>query len=416
MCLTGQQDAEILRAEKMEALAGQNVTLPCAVEFNKSVHVSMIEWSRKGITNKKLVLYSSTLGRKQFSPNVTLTVNTNTMVSHLRLHGVTKWNSGIYICSLSTFPLGSIRGETELKVIGKRTKLLLTFRCSALTSNYSQIVAYDPRCSWLHQGTAAPASPNSYLLQRRRLPCISFAFVALAIVFQSPTGVRPKLRRQVTITGGVVGLHRIQLGRSYLRCCRSELTSHYLSIRCWSWDDVWCNEALLWGRLEENVNIEPQGLLLTRSTGGQTASEAAWNYRFIPIECYNLDLGQKQLAESAAELLALLWLTEQQHRKPKPAQQLYHRSTSYNRMSPDQWASSSSSLFLSLTLNFSSSSGWIDCCCREPQRLKALINSTGPQSPRLTFAVIVYLTVFSFQFSERKQSKVVLFYVFFVFF
>lgn len=147
MCLTGRQDAEIFRAEKMEALAGQDVALPCAVEFNNSVYIIMIEWSRKGNVNKKLALYSSTYGETQFSPNVTLTVNMNTMTSHLRLHGVTKRDSGIYICSLSTFPLGSFRGETELKVIGKRTKLRLTFRCSALTSNYSLIVAYDPRCS-----------------------------------------------------------------------------------------------------------------------------------------------------------------------------------------------------------------------------------------------------------------------------
>lgn len=147
MCLTGRQDAEIFRAEKMEALAGQDVTLPCAVEIDNSVHVSMIEWSRNRIKNEKLVLYSSDLGQRQFSPNVTLTVNMSTMAFHLRLHGVTKWDSGIYICSLSTFPLGSIRGETELKVKGKRTKLRLTFSCSALASNYSLIVAYDPRCS-----------------------------------------------------------------------------------------------------------------------------------------------------------------------------------------------------------------------------------------------------------------------------
>lgn len=147
MCLTGRQDAEIFRAEKMEALAGQDVTIPCDVEIDNSVHIIMIEWSKKGIKNKKLVLYSSTLGQHQFSPNVTLTVNMNTMASQLHLHRVTKWDSGIYICSHTTFPLGSIRGETELKVIGKRTKLLLTFRCSALASNYPLIVAYDPRCS-----------------------------------------------------------------------------------------------------------------------------------------------------------------------------------------------------------------------------------------------------------------------------
>lgn len=147
MCLTGRQDAEVFRYEKMEALAGQDVTLPCAVEINNSIHISMIEWSKKGNKKKKLALYSLGFEKKQFSPNVTLVVDENTTASHLRLHGVTKQDSGVYVCSLSTFPLGSIRGETHLKVRGKRTKLLLTFRRSALTSNYTLIVAYDPRCS-----------------------------------------------------------------------------------------------------------------------------------------------------------------------------------------------------------------------------------------------------------------------------
>lgn len=148
MCLTGRQDAEIFLAEKMEALAGQDVALPCALKIDNSVNIVMIEWSRKRNVNQKLALYSSVYGKTQFSPpNVTLTVNVSTMASHLHLHGVTKRDSGIYICSLSTFPLGSLRGETKLTVVGKRTKLLLTFRCSALTSNDSLIVAYDPRCS-----------------------------------------------------------------------------------------------------------------------------------------------------------------------------------------------------------------------------------------------------------------------------
>lgn len=155
MCLTGRQDAEIFRYEKMEAEAGQDVTLPCPVESHNSIHIIMIEWRKHRNENKKLALYSSIYGKKHFSPNVTLTVDNKTMDSELHLHGVTKWDSGIYICSLSTFPLGSIIGKTELKVRGKRTKLLLTFRCSAVTSNYSLTVTYDPRCSWLHQGTSA---------------------------------------------------------------------------------------------------------------------------------------------------------------------------------------------------------------------------------------------------------------------
>lgn len=124
LCLTGRQDAEIFRYETMAAEAGQDITLPCPVESNSSIHIIMIEWSKKRNGKEKLALYSSRFGEKRFSPNVTLTVDSQTMASKLNLHGVTKWDSGIYICSLSTFPLGSIRGETELKVRGKKTKLL----------------------------------------------------------------------------------------------------------------------------------------------------------------------------------------------------------------------------------------------------------------------------------------------------
>lgn len=126
MCLTGRQDAEKFSYEKMEVLAGQDVALRCALE-SSSIHIIMIEWSKNRNENQKLALYSPTLGEKLFSPNVTLVVNNKTMDSSLHLHKVTKFHSGIYICGLSTFPLGSIKKETELNVTGKKTELLLTF-------------------------------------------------------------------------------------------------------------------------------------------------------------------------------------------------------------------------------------------------------------------------------------------------
>lgn len=134
----------MFRSEKMEAVAGRDVALPCIVEGSSSIHVSMIEWSKSRSENKKLALYSSAFGTKLFTPNVTLELDNATMATHLHLHGVRERDSDVYLCILSTFPLGSIRRETELKVTGKKTKLLLTFRCSAVT--FSLNVAYDPRC------------------------------------------------------------------------------------------------------------------------------------------------------------------------------------------------------------------------------------------------------------------------------
>lgn len=144
MCLTGRQDAETFRSEKMEVLAGRDVALPCILEGSSSIHVIMIEWSKSRSENKKLALYSTSHGRKLFTGNVTLEVDAATMATRLHLHGVTEWDSGVYICSLSTFPLGTVIREIELKVTGRKNKLLLTFRCSAVTFYLN--VAYDPRC------------------------------------------------------------------------------------------------------------------------------------------------------------------------------------------------------------------------------------------------------------------------------
>lgn len=134
----------MFRSEKMEALAGRDVALPCVLEGSSSIHVVMIEWSKSRSENKKLALYSISHGTKLLTPNVTLEVDNATMAFPLHLHGVTEWDSDVYICSLSTFPLGSIRQEVELKVTGKKTKPRLTFRCSAVTFYLN--VAYDPRC------------------------------------------------------------------------------------------------------------------------------------------------------------------------------------------------------------------------------------------------------------------------------
>lgn len=118
----------MFRSEEMEVLAGQDVALPCKVEGGSSIHIFIIEWSKSRRENKKLALYSPLFGKELFVPNVTLEVDNRTVSTSLHLHGVTKWDSDIYICSLSTFPLGSIRRETALKVTGKKSKLLLTPR------------------------------------------------------------------------------------------------------------------------------------------------------------------------------------------------------------------------------------------------------------------------------------------------
>lgn len=118
MCLTGLRDDEVFHNEKMEAVEGQNVTLTCTVKNSTNLKIASIEWSKNKKT--KLALFDRIYGIHLFWPNVTMQIeNTNRFGSHLHLYGVTKQDSGVYGCDFATFPLGSIRRETELEIKGK---------------------------------------------------------------------------------------------------------------------------------------------------------------------------------------------------------------------------------------------------------------------------------------------------------
>lgn len=119
MCSTGLPNVERDHFETAEAEVGQNITLPCLMKSTSDLKIANIEWKK---ANTKLVLYSPVHGVHQFWPNVTIEAVNNTegglMGSYLHLFDVNKWDSGIYTCDVSTFPLGSIRRETELKIKG----------------------------------------------------------------------------------------------------------------------------------------------------------------------------------------------------------------------------------------------------------------------------------------------------------
>lgn len=132
MCLTGLQDVEVFHHATMEAVVGQNVTIPCTVK-NTTLQIVSIEWQKKINENTKLVVYGPGLGIHRFWPNVSIQVENSSMGS-LLLYGVTKWSDGSYICDLTTFPLGSIRRQTELKVLGKMEE----HACKALITQHNQ--------------------------------------------------------------------------------------------------------------------------------------------------------------------------------------------------------------------------------------------------------------------------------------
>ncbi|XP_049448869.1 T-cell surface protein tactile [Epinephelus fuscoguttatus] len=114
--IQGLRDVEVFCNEKMEAVAGQNVTLPCVVRNHTDLKIVSIEWRKDRNENTKLALYSRGFGINLFWPNVTMQIDTTSMGTYLQLYGVAKWDSGVYICDITSFPLGSIRRETELKI------------------------------------------------------------------------------------------------------------------------------------------------------------------------------------------------------------------------------------------------------------------------------------------------------------
>ncbi|XP_070699709.1 T-cell surface protein tactile [Pempheris klunzingeri] len=114
--IQGLQDSEVFYRAEMEAVVGQNVTLPCTVKSSAGLKMISIEWRKNKNGNTKLALYSPSHGINLFWTNVTIQIENNSMGAYLHLHRVAKWDSGIYICALTTYPQGTFRGETELKI------------------------------------------------------------------------------------------------------------------------------------------------------------------------------------------------------------------------------------------------------------------------------------------------------------
>lgn len=118
--IQGFQDVELFHYETMEAVVGQNINLPCIVKNITNLRIVNTEWSKRGNEIEKLVLYTPGFGVNEFRSDVAIQIvindANNLTGSYLQLYKVERWNSGIYICDVTTFPLGSIRVETELKI------------------------------------------------------------------------------------------------------------------------------------------------------------------------------------------------------------------------------------------------------------------------------------------------------------
>uniref|UniRef100_A0A3P9DEU2 Immunoglobulin V-set domain-containing protein n=1 Tax=Maylandia zebra TaxID=106582 RepID=A0A3P9DEU2_9CICH len=77
MCLTGIQGVELFYYEKMEAVVGQNVSLPCTLKSATDNKIVSIEWSKETNKNTKLGLYSQFYGIHVFWQNITIQIEKN---------------------------------------------------------------------------------------------------------------------------------------------------------------------------------------------------------------------------------------------------------------------------------------------------------------------------------------------------
>ncbi|XP_017273521.1 T-cell surface protein tactile [Kryptolebias marmoratus] len=112
----GLQNPEMIHNETLEAEVGQNVSLPCIMKNVTGLKIVNVEWKKD---ETKLVVYNPSLGHHHHWSNVTIQIKktgTDIMGSYLLLPWVNKWDSGIYVCEITSFPLGSIKKETNLTV------------------------------------------------------------------------------------------------------------------------------------------------------------------------------------------------------------------------------------------------------------------------------------------------------------
>ncbi|XP_053197858.1 uncharacterized protein LOC128381859 [Scomber japonicus] len=140
----GPRDVDLFYNETVEAVVGQNVSLPCIVRNITNLKIVNTEWSKRENEIKKLALYTPGFGLHRFRPNVSIqTVYNdakNFMGSYLQLYKVERENSGIYVCDITTFPFGSIRVETELKI--------KDLADSSVTSQTSELPPTDSSVTW----------------------------------------------------------------------------------------------------------------------------------------------------------------------------------------------------------------------------------------------------------------------------
>ncbi|XP_035291032.1 hemicentin-2 isoform X3 [Anguilla anguilla] len=111
------------RSYSINTTAGQRVTLPCLQEKEHNLNILQIEWKKmEGRAEVKIAICNPAYGPPNlYWTNVSVSVETSGSKlkgSVLELSEVSVWDSGIYVCELTTFPHGTVKAKTSLTVTG----------------------------------------------------------------------------------------------------------------------------------------------------------------------------------------------------------------------------------------------------------------------------------------------------------
>nr|XP_023656222.1 cell surface glycoprotein MUC18-like [Paramormyrops kingsleyae] len=108
--------------EEVNAMVGENVSLPCEIVNSSGTMVTMLEWKKQEVgqqAESRLLVHAPTAQTHMHRANISVKLKKRQEKltgSILQLYNVSVWDSGNYICTLSTFPNGAIRSVTHLLV------------------------------------------------------------------------------------------------------------------------------------------------------------------------------------------------------------------------------------------------------------------------------------------------------------
>ncbi|KAJ8342371.1 hypothetical protein SKAU_G00322990 [Synaphobranchus kaupii] len=122
------------RSYSVNVTVGQRVSLSCLKEKEHDYRISQMEWKKQEVGGEsKIAIYNPRYGTEYFWKNVSLILESSgeeLKGSVLHFGEVAVWNSGNYICELTTFPHGTVKAQTHLWVAERVSKPSVTYTCS----------------------------------------------------------------------------------------------------------------------------------------------------------------------------------------------------------------------------------------------------------------------------------------------